>query len=114
MAQEQGRQEDPLITIQLIMSLTTLPFQRAWWDGPSTEVLLLPAILVLLTPVCLTTPMAQVWLWAPYGEHTACEGGTLVQISSPLKWSLPMSQRQGTGWSGNSQVLPPIQVSNEL
>lgn len=50
MAQEQGRQEDPLITIQIIMSLTTVPSQRAWWDGPDTEVVLLPAILVL-TPV---------------------------------------------------------------
>lgn len=84
MAQEQGRQEDPLITIQIIMSLTTVPSQRAWWDGPDTEVLLLPAILVL-TPVGLTIPMAQAWLWARYEEHTAREGGTLIRISSPLK-----------------------------
>lgn len=104
--------EDPLNTIQIIMSLTTTPSQRAWWDGPDTEVLLLPAILVL-TPVGLTTPMAQAWLWAWYRQHTACVGGTLVQISSPLKWSLPMVTEAGTRMEWQFPG-PPIQVPNEL
>lgn len=65
--------EDPLVTIQIIVPLT-IPSQRAWWDGPDTEVLLLPAILVL-TPVGPTTPMAQAWLWARYGEDTHVREG---------------------------------------
>lgn len=72
------------------MSLTKILSQRVLWDGPDTELQHLPAILVL-QPVGLTTPMVQAWLWAWYTQHTACVEWVLVQITSLLKLSLPMS-----------------------